>query len=131
MRPGKWLTTFFGSFLAIAFCGHASAQQTIKVAYTDPLSGPFAQVGNDNDALVLLQLYIAVITLTGLLLAAAISEHIEAEGALRRQQICEFLMERGYVDVGEAATKLGANVATIRRDLEKLEAAGALRRVHK
>src|SRR5438552_14437535 len=52
------------------------------------------------------------------------------EGALRRQQICEFLMERGYVDVGEAATQLGANVATIRRDLEKLEAAGALRRVH-
>ena len=48
MRPGKWLTTFFGFFLAIAFCGHASAQQTIKVAYTDPLSGPFAQVGDAN-----------------------------------------------------------------------------------
>src|SRR5437764_11308525 len=48
MRPGKWLTTFFGFFLAIAFSGHASAQQTIKVAYTDPLSGPFAQVGDAN-----------------------------------------------------------------------------------
>jgi branched-chain amino acid transport system substrate-binding protein len=48
MRPGKWLTAFFGFFLAIAFSGHASAQQTIKVAYTDPLSGPFAQVGDAN-----------------------------------------------------------------------------------
>ena len=48
MRPGKWLTTFLGILLAIAFGGHASAQQTIKVAYTDPLSGPFAQVGDAN-----------------------------------------------------------------------------------
>ncbi len=48
MRPGKWLTMFFGILLAIAFGGHASAQQTIKVAYTDPLSGPFAQVGDAN-----------------------------------------------------------------------------------
>ena len=48
MQPGKWLTTFFGILLAVAFGGHASAQQTIKVAYTDPLSGPFAQVGDAN-----------------------------------------------------------------------------------
>ena len=48
MRPGKWLTMFLGILLAIAFGGHASAQQTIKVAYTDPLSGPFAQVGDAN-----------------------------------------------------------------------------------
>ncbi len=34
--------------LAIACGGHASAQETIKVAYTDPLSGPFAQVGDAN-----------------------------------------------------------------------------------
>ena len=34
--------------LAIAGGGHASAQGTIKVAYTDPLSGPFAQVGDAN-----------------------------------------------------------------------------------
>ena len=39
-------------------------------------------------------------------------------------------MERGYVDVGELGALLGANVATIRRDLEKLEAEGAVRRVH-
>ena len=31
-----------------AFLLQASAQQTIKVAYTDPLSGPFAQVGDAN-----------------------------------------------------------------------------------
>ena len=48
MLQGKWLTTFFGIFLAIACGGHAWAQATIKVAYTDPLSGPFAQVGDAN-----------------------------------------------------------------------------------
>src|SRR5712671_4517451 len=48
MLPGKWLTAFFGILLATACGGHASAQETIKVAYTDPLSGPFAQVGDAN-----------------------------------------------------------------------------------
>jgi branched-chain amino acid transport system substrate-binding protein len=48
MQPGKWLTAFLGIVLAIACSGQASAQQTIKVAYTDPLSGPFAQVGDAN-----------------------------------------------------------------------------------
>ena len=48
MLQGKWLTAFFGIVLEIAFSGHASAQGTIKVAYTDPLSGPFAQVGDAN-----------------------------------------------------------------------------------
>src|SRR5206468_3275005 len=48
MQPGKWLTAFFGAVLAIACIAHASAQETIKVAYTDPLSGPFAQVGDAN-----------------------------------------------------------------------------------
>src|SRR5262245_39371743 len=48
MRPSKWLTALSGIVLAIAFGGQASAQQTIKVAYTDPLSGPFAQVGDAN-----------------------------------------------------------------------------------
>src|SRR5262245_24426390 len=28
--------------------GHALAEGTIKIAYTDPLSGPFAQVGDQN-----------------------------------------------------------------------------------
>src|SRR3979411_197373 len=48
MLRGKWLAVFSGIVLAIASCGHASAQATIKVAYTDPLSGPFAQVGDAN-----------------------------------------------------------------------------------
>jgi branched-chain amino acid transport system substrate-binding protein len=48
MRPGNWLTAFFGIVLAIGCASQASAQQTIKVAYTDPLSGPFAQVGDAN-----------------------------------------------------------------------------------
>jgi branched-chain amino acid transport system substrate-binding protein len=48
MLQGKWLTPFFGMMLAIVCGGHALAQATIKVAYTDPLSGPFAQVGDAN-----------------------------------------------------------------------------------
>src|SRR5258707_13573069 len=48
MLRGKWLAVFSGILLAIACGGHAWAQETIKVAYTDPLSGPFAQVGDAN-----------------------------------------------------------------------------------
>ena len=48
MQPGKWLTAFLGIVLAIAGSGQALAQGTIKVAYTDPLSGQFAQVGDAN-----------------------------------------------------------------------------------
>ena len=48
MLRSKWLTPFFGIMLAIVGGGYASAQGTIKVAYTDPLSGPFAQVGDAN-----------------------------------------------------------------------------------
>lgn len=48
MLQGKWLAAFSGLMMAIASCGQASAQATIKVAYTDPLSGPFAQVGDAN-----------------------------------------------------------------------------------
>jgi DeoR family transcriptional regulator of aga operon len=40
------------------------------------------------------------------------------------------LLENGYVDVGELSRKLGADPATIRRDLQKLESEGAARRVH-
>ena len=32
----------------VALAGPAVAQGTIKIAYTDPLSGPFAQVGDAN-----------------------------------------------------------------------------------
>ena len=37
-----------GLALATASIGPAFAQNTIKIAYTDPLSGPFAQVGDAN-----------------------------------------------------------------------------------
>src|SRR4029453_8831774 len=40
-----------GTFLALVFFltpGSAFAQGTIKIMYTDPLSGPFAQVGDQN-----------------------------------------------------------------------------------
>src|SRR5690242_14552565 len=48
MLQGKWLTAFSGVILAVAFGGSSIAADTIKVAYTDPLSGPFAQVGDAN-----------------------------------------------------------------------------------
>ena len=34
--------------LVVALTGSAHAQGTIKIMYTDPLSGPFAQVGDQN-----------------------------------------------------------------------------------
>jgi DeoR/GlpR family transcriptional regulator of sugar metabolism len=52
------------------------------------------------------------------------------DGLERRQRICELLLEHGYVDVGELSKQLEADPATIRRDLQKLEAEGAARRVH-
>ena len=48
MRARNWISILLGLVLAIAGSGAALAQQTIKVAYTDPLSGPFAQVGDAN-----------------------------------------------------------------------------------
>jgi len=54
----------------------------------------------------------------------------KTNGLERRQRICEQLLEHGYVDVGKVAKQLGADPATIRRDLQKLEAEGAARRVH-
>ena len=47
-------TRFFASLMTVAlsaaalFAAPAMAQGTIKIAYTDPLSGPFAQVGDAN-----------------------------------------------------------------------------------
>lgn len=52
------------------------------------------------------------------------------DGLERRQHICEQLLEHGYVDVGELSDRLRADPATIRRDLQKLEADGTVRRVH-
>ena len=43
------LMTLAGVFAALAsLSGAAQAQGTIRIAYTDPLSGPFAQVGDQN-----------------------------------------------------------------------------------
>ncbi len=54
----------------------------------------------------------------------------KTDGVARRQRICELLLEHGYVDVGELSKQLGADTATIRRDLQKLESEGTARRVH-
>ncbi len=48
MRARNGISILLGLVLAVAGSGVALAQQTIKVAYTDPLSGPFAQVGDAN-----------------------------------------------------------------------------------
>jgi branched-chain amino acid transport system substrate-binding protein len=48
MRARNGISILLGLVLAIAGSGMPLAQQTIKVAYTDPLSGPFAQVGDAN-----------------------------------------------------------------------------------
>jgi branched-chain amino acid transport system substrate-binding protein len=46
-----WIKRIGSTLLALAFTlpsGPAYAQGTIKIMYTDPLSGPFAQVGDQN-----------------------------------------------------------------------------------
>src|ERR1044072_6356868 len=48
MRARYWISVLFGLLLAIGGGTPGWAQGTIKVAYTDPLSGPFAQVGDAN-----------------------------------------------------------------------------------
>lgn len=48
MRARNWASVLFGLLLAVAGGAPGWTQQTIKVAYTDPLSGPFAQVGDAN-----------------------------------------------------------------------------------
>jgi DeoR/GlpR family transcriptional regulator of sugar metabolism len=53
------------------------------------------------------------------------------DGLERRQHICQQLLEHGYVDVGELSKQLGVDGSTIRRDLQKLEAEGTARRVHR
>lgn len=52
------------------------------------------------------------------------------DGKKRRQRICELLLDEGYLDVAEISAQLNVNAVTIRRDLERLEGQGALRRVH-
>ena len=51
-------------------------------------------------------------------------------GMIRREKICELLLDKGYLDVSELSKHLGVNVVTIRRDLDQLETSGMLRRSH-
>jgi DeoR/GlpR family transcriptional regulator of sugar metabolism len=48
----------------------------------------------------------------------------------RRDRLVELVTERGVARVGELCSALGASPATVRRDLEELEGAGRIRRVH-
>src|SRR3974377_1729479 len=48
MLQNKSLSMILGFALLLMGGSHTWAQETIKVAYTDPLSGPFAQVGDAN-----------------------------------------------------------------------------------
>lgn len=48
MRQSFWLRMLMGILVLFGLTVAAQAQQTIKIAYTDPLSGPFAQVGDAN-----------------------------------------------------------------------------------
>ncbi len=51
-------------------------------------------------------------------------------GIRRRDRICELLLADGYVDVSKLSEELKVNLVTIRRDLDRLERAGLLRRSH-
>jgi DeoR/GlpR family transcriptional regulator of sugar metabolism len=56
-----------------------------------------------------------------------------AERALapeRREHLVRLLADEGRVVASEAAARLGVSLDTVRRDLDELAAAGALRRVH-
>jgi DeoR/GlpR family transcriptional regulator of sugar metabolism len=50
--------------------------------------------------------------------------------ATRQEQIREVLRVRGEADIGEMAAVLGVSEMTIRRDLDRLEANGYVRRTH-
>jgi DeoR/GlpR family transcriptional regulator of sugar metabolism len=48
----------------------------------------------------------------------------------RRQRLVEIVATKGFVTLGELTAELTASESTIRRDLEALDRAGALRRTH-
>ena len=50
--------------------------------------------------------------------------------AMRRKRIVELVARGGFVSLGELTAELGASESTIRRDLEALEQAEAIRRTH-
>jgi DeoR/GlpR family transcriptional regulator of sugar metabolism len=57
------------------------------------------------------------------------SAEIVELGALRRERILELLATHGRVTASELAERFGVSDDTVRRDLQELAAAGALRRV--
>ena len=46
--PGIFLRSLLAAVISALFALSVQAGETIKIAYTDPLSGPFAQVGDQN-----------------------------------------------------------------------------------
>jgi DeoR/GlpR family transcriptional regulator of sugar metabolism len=60
----------------------------------------------------------------------AIDTGRELLGEERRERIVRWLGEEGKVRASELALRLGVSLDTVRRDLQELAAAGALRRVH-
>jgi len=51
-------------------------------------------------------------------------------GDERRQQLSEFLAQRGFADLSLLVAELGVSESTIRRDLSQLEDEGVVRRTH-
>jgi len=51
-------------------------------------------------------------------------------GDERRQQLTEFLAERGFADLSVLVSSLGVSESTVRRDLSQLEEEGIARRTH-
>ena len=52
------------------------------------------------------------------------------EAKSRHEMVLELVLERGEVSVAELSERAGVTPMTIRRDLETLEAVGAVQRVH-
>ena len=46
--PGIFLRSILAAVASALLTLSVQAGETIKIAYTDPLSGPFAQVGDQN-----------------------------------------------------------------------------------
>lgn len=61
---------------------------------------------------------------------AVMGAHAPAFAPTRRERLTEIVRTRRAVRVEELHAELGVSLATIRRDLDELETAGVLRRVH-
>jgi branched-chain amino acid transport system substrate-binding protein len=70
MNPSRIRTAAVSAAMLFAFCAAAQAQSTVKIAYIDPLSGPFANVGE-----------------AGLKHFQAMAEELNAKGGLNGRKI--------------------------------------------